>query len=284
MTTAIKSTHIELTGNASDPSTPATDKTLLYAKTDNLLYIMGDDGTPHIISGDVFNLNDADDVVLTSPALGQGLKYNGSNWINSNTPTYPQALADLSDVSGATLEDGQTIVSFDGSGYVNAKNRYGYFQKTGITGGVTVYRSVDSLTNRIVYATAGAERQLGGDAEVYDTYFFKARSDAAGADYGVYRMDCWFRFEHVAAGSGGSPTATITVKWAQITGLSINTSVSLGSVQILDDDPHFLNVSHVFDAADASGKDYIFYVEKSNTQPYVMWHQMMIRKVSHSVT
>lgn len=284
MTVGIKSTHIELPLNSSDPSTPATNKHLLYAKTDKLLYIMGDDGTPHLISGDVYNLNDADDVTISSPSLNQGLKYNGSIWVNANTPTYVQSLSELSDFNAAPFANFQSIISLDGTDFVNAVHHTGYFEKTGITGGVALYRSSDPLTNRIVYANSVAQRQLGGDDVIYDTYFFKARSDAVGNDFGVYRMDGWFRFEHVSGGSGGAPTATITVKFAQITGLSIDNSTTLWTGTINDDNPHFVNVSHTFNAANSSGKDYIFYVEKSNTQPYVMWHQMMIKKIGHAVS
>ena len=64
------------------------------------------------------------------------------------------------------------MVSFNGSTFVNSKISMECL-KTGGTG-TALYRSIDSLTNRIVYATAGANRQLGGDTEyLLDTYYFK---------------------------------------------------------------------------------------------------------------
>lgn len=285
MTVGIKSTHIELPENSSNPSTPSSGKTILYAKNDKLVYILGSGGTPVLISGDSTVLNDPDDVTITSPVNNQGLKYNGSAWVNSTIPTYPQVLDDVTDFAGTTKVAGQTVVSFNGSTFVNSKNKYGMFEKTGGTG-TALYRSIDSLTNRIVYATAGANRQLGGDTEyLLDTYYFKPRQDATLNDFGVYRMDCWFRFEYIDLGSPPtSPSATISIKWAQITGLTINSQTTLKAFPFIGTDPIFVNVSYTFKATASTGKNYIFFVEKSNTQTYMMWHHMMIKKISHTVS
>ena len=284
MAVSIKSTGILLPQLSSAPAAPAAGITKLYADNSNNLVIIGNSGGSRIISGDVFVLNDHDDVTITSPAVNQGLKYNGSIWVNSAIPLYPQILDDVPSVVVGTPASGSVVVSFNGTSYVVASNKYAYYEKTGGTTGVTVNTGASALTDRIVYATPDVNRESGGDAVLLDTFYFKPRSDAIVTDYGIYRMDGWFRFAHVTVGSPSSPTATITVKWAEISGLSVVASVDLNIFDITTDDPYFINVSHTFKADASSGKNYVFLVEKSNSQPYTMWHQTSIKKISHSIS
>lgn len=62
------------------------------------------------------NLDDLDDVVITSPADGETLIYDTGNWVNGPAPA--SALDDLSDVILTGPSAGQ-VLTFDGSDWVN---------------------------------------------------------------------------------------------------------------------------------------------------------------------
>lgn len=70
------------------------------------------------ISGTVADIDDITNVVITSAADGQILKYNGTNWVNV---TFNEliALAGLSDVTITSVASGN-ILKYNGSAWVNS--------------------------------------------------------------------------------------------------------------------------------------------------------------------
>lgn len=64
-------------------------------------------------------LDDLTDVVITAPASGHVLSYNGTNWVNSAAaPPGPHALDDHTDVAVPTPVNGD-LLSFNGTNWVN---------------------------------------------------------------------------------------------------------------------------------------------------------------------
>lgn len=53
------------------------------------------------------NLQDLDNVTISSVTSGQILKYNGSNWVNADESTGSSSFADLTDVDLSNLQNGQ---------------------------------------------------------------------------------------------------------------------------------------------------------------------------------
>lgn len=64
-------------------------------------------------------LDNLSDVVITSPASGQVVSFNGTNWINQTPVTPPTNLNALTDVIITSPASGHTL-SFDGSNWINA--------------------------------------------------------------------------------------------------------------------------------------------------------------------
>lgn len=73
------------------------------------------------------NINDLDDVVITSAANNQVLKYTSPNWVNSSL-----TLDNLSDVVITSALTGQSIV-YDGSNWINSSRDYITFNSFGTT-------------------------------------------------------------------------------------------------------------------------------------------------------
>ena len=53
------------------------------------------------------NLQDLDNVSISSATSGQVLRYNGSNWVNADESTGSSSFADLTDVDLSNLQNGQ---------------------------------------------------------------------------------------------------------------------------------------------------------------------------------
>lgn len=71
---------------SSAPSTPASGYVSVYAKTDGKLYIKDDAGTETDLTAGA-TLDSLSDVVITSPAIGQLVRHNGTNWVNASLST-----------------------------------------------------------------------------------------------------------------------------------------------------------------------------------------------------
>ena len=102
----------------------ANDEQLLFLIQENqtaIKAILGNnDGgeMPPPDAGDVIDLDDLGDVVITDAADGQILEYNGTNWVNvNNTDT----LAELTDTNLNDLADGN-ILQYNGTEWVNVDN------------------------------------------------------------------------------------------------------------------------------------------------------------------
>jgi hypothetical protein len=99
---------------------------LMFTTDTKLLYV-GDGSTPGGISVDlgatlrVEAIDDLTDVAITTPVVGQVLKYDGANWINDtdlNTGTGSLAIDDLTDVAITTPSAGQ-VLKYDGANWIN---------------------------------------------------------------------------------------------------------------------------------------------------------------------
>lgn len=99
---------------------------------------------PKTISGSVIAnsipLNDLSDVVISSPAVKQVVRHNGTNWVNAQV-----AMADLSNVTGTPVAGDQ--LTYSGSNWVNdpVGTEYGF-----ITGGI----AAASNTTEVAVATS----------------------------------------------------------------------------------------------------------------------------------
>jgi hypothetical protein len=96
-------------GNASNQSITATLDTSLVPENTNLYYT---DARADARIG-AANIDDLNDVVITSASTGQVLKYNGANWVN-DTDAGGIALTDLS-VGTEAAASGDGAISYDNS-------------------------------------------------------------------------------------------------------------------------------------------------------------------------
>lgn len=116
--TATGGVDIRLTG--SDASTDAVK----IAAGSNVTVTRTDANTITIASTDTTGATTLDgltDVVLTSPAVGEVLKYNGTSWVNDtdlNTGSGAVALNDITDVVVTTPTTGQ-VLKYNGTAWVN---------------------------------------------------------------------------------------------------------------------------------------------------------------------
>ena len=70
-------------------------------------------------SGVITNLDGLSDVVITTPTNTQVLQYNGTNWINTNVPSLSNTLDDLTDVIVTTPSNTQ-VLQYNGTNWVNS--------------------------------------------------------------------------------------------------------------------------------------------------------------------
>lgn len=71
-----------------------------------------------VTSGSDANIDDLNDVVITTPSNNQVLKYDGTNWVNATVPSGANALDDLTDVTITTPSTNQ-VLKYDGTKWVN---------------------------------------------------------------------------------------------------------------------------------------------------------------------
>jgi hypothetical protein len=66
-------------------------------------------------------LEDLTNVLITSPASGQVLKYNGTNWTNSTDLTGGSSISDISDIPGVSISNLQSgqVLTYNGFDWVN---------------------------------------------------------------------------------------------------------------------------------------------------------------------
>ncbi len=102
------------------PSTPPSNSWSEYFKTDGK-YILDDNGIEtKLQSALVPDLADLGDVVITAPASGEVLTYNGANWVNDDVVA---SLDDLTDVIITTPASNQSL-QYNGSNWVNRAYNY----------------------------------------------------------------------------------------------------------------------------------------------------------------
>lgn len=108
------------------PSTPASGKVILYAKSDGLLYSKDDAGTESAVSGGAgaSALDDLSDVTITSPSTDDVLKYNGSAWVNGDAPSgsglFPSGAFETYRLIGVNSRPNSTSVDTYGHAAVTA--------------------------------------------------------------------------------------------------------------------------------------------------------------------
>jgi hypothetical protein len=208
------------------------------------------------------SLGDLSDVVLTTPASGEFLRFNGTNWVNALISE-----ADISDLSHAiSLEDEgiavtgtpHTVLNFVGSGVTVADAGSGEATITITSGGTTpkydcqeVKSSSTASTDSTAFIDLGSMTLTTKDLSETGTYklIFNCYANCEKANR-TYR----FRFvvggtpiaEETlnSSGTGTGATDEMTVCFVRtITGVANGTVVK---VQFLVDDPSGANAVNVF--------------------------------------
>jgi len=99
-------------------------------------------------------LGDLSDVVLTSPANGNVLSYNGTNWVNSAAPPADisgNSIGDLSDVTITAAATGE-VLRYNGTAWVDAQLAY-----SDLSGTPTVPANIGDLGDVTITAAASGE-------------------------------------------------------------------------------------------------------------------------------
>lgn len=102
----------------------------VYFKNNNMHTVLPNGTDTQITGGGIDDLND---VVLTSPASGEVLKYNGTNWVNGTD-----------DAGGGTPGGSDTQIQFNSSGSFAGSSSLTWNGTTlSVTGNITVTGTVD---------------------------------------------------------------------------------------------------------------------------------------------
>lgn len=88
----------------------------INATTINATTIVGDGS--QITNTSIASIDDIGNVVLTSPANGQVLKYNGTNWVNGTDSTTVSNIDNIGDVVITSPASGQ-ILKYDAGNWIN---------------------------------------------------------------------------------------------------------------------------------------------------------------------
>lgn len=181
------------------PATPAAGTLLVYVKYNKHIYTKDSDGLERDITSTISTLDGLLDVVITSPANGQYLKYNGTNWVNSNTPTNISAFDDLTDVDGTSGASANQVLVRYGTVFKPKKNITAAISSN-ISTGQTIPEA-PSIGDCVLLATSGQTTNIG-DTELFSSAgYFQPYADGDYTDNGGYVV-CGYIHLTLSAGSG----------------------------------------------------------------------------------
>lgn len=193
MTQVITPDYIQSDDQASSPSVPPKGMVRLYIKTDDIIYIKNDANTESSIMGDVINLDDFSDVVLTSPATDTFLRYDSgtSKWIDQNMPTPTiVSMNDFSEVNVSSLTAGDVLV-YEGGTFQNDLNQPGVMVLD--TGGFSIPDSGGADLDYVLYL----DGTNGGDTVLINTGYLSLRTTKASTeDLGVYLLTAYLQISY----------------------------------------------------------------------------------------
>ena len=184
MTQVITPDYIQGDNQSSTPATPPLGSARIYVKNDGDIYILNDQGTESNFSGSVINLNDLSDVVLTSPATNDYLRYDSgtSKWINTTMPTpNVTTMNDFTDVTISSLTTGDVLV-YENSQFRNDRNQ------PAVVAVNTAWTIPNSGGAALDYALVFDGTNYGDSGLVNGTtnYFQTWTTKNGDPDYGVY--------------------------------------------------------------------------------------------------
>lgn len=218
--------YIQSDDQASSPSAPPKGLVRLYIKTDDTIYIKNDVNTESSIMGNVINLDDFTDVVLTSPATDTFLRYDSgtSKWIDQNMPTPTiVSMNDFSEVNISSLTAGDVLV-YEGGTFQNDLNQPGVMVLD--TGGFSIPDSGGADLDYVLYL----DGTNGGDTVLINSGYLSLRTNKASTeDLGVYLLTAYLQISYDTAdnditinlceiGGGGSTLDSTTQIYATTVG------------------------------------------------------------------
>lgn len=200
-------------------------------------------------SGGAASLNELSDVTITTPAINQVLKYNGSTFVNSviaygdvsgtptlspvatsgdydsltNKPNIPTSISDLSDVSTSGIVSGQ-VLQWNGSSFVPA---------TVSGGGGSGASSLAELSD---VDTTGASN---GDVLAYNGTNWLPQAISGGTGGGGAKIE-WVKLNYTAGGLAlGAVGTSEALEWSSgITNAIVLSNNSNGDL-ILEIEPNY---------------------------------------------
>jgi hypothetical protein len=180
------------------PATPGSGL-IVYVKYNKHIYTKDSNGLERDISSTISTLDGLGDVIITSPTDGQYLKFNGTNWVNSDTPTNISAMDDLTDVSGVSGANSREVLVRSGGIFKPKKNLPATTSSNLSTG--QVIPETPTVDQCILLANSGGTTNIG-DTELWESNgYFKSYIDADYTDYGGYVV-CGYMRLSLSAGSG----------------------------------------------------------------------------------
>ena len=161
------------------------------------------------------NLDALSDVVITTPTTGQAVIYNGTNWVNTNN-----TLDGLSDVAITTPTTGQAVI-YNGTNWVNTNNTLDGLSDVVITAPATNQVLSYNGTNWVNADTTSGSSNSLGLTDVPDAY------GAAGQSLIVNSTGTGLVFADV----GTNATGVVTINRQFVSGttssLAVNATASL---------------------------------------------------------
>lgn len=263
-----------------DPATPASNFLALYVKYNKHIYTKDPSGVVRDITSNVAALTDLSDVVLTSPANGNYLRYSGSNWVNSTLPSNFSTIDDLTDVNTSGVASTQ-VLTFKSPNYKPKKNQ-GAMIASNLSVGQTIVEAPSPI-DQLLFARNTNVTNVGDVSELSDTTsYFKPFNDGDYGDFGPYML-CGFMKLSLSAGSGTvniKPYFTDGVDPTEITD-PYNTS-PLMSFNMTSGTDVYWNGFYIF-KTNVGGPYYTLGVENSASGDITCYYRLVWYKMGHNI-